>query len=250
MLELECVVDSREQSLWEDLQGLPIPTRTAMLPLGDVLIQKQEEVLLMMERKTVRDLVQSLKDGRYHDQRRRWLEFRSQSPHSSISLWVEGDLLATDMDPVLKSSLVNSLFRLQSKHHILVHQVRTREAFVKSLQMVVEKLSKDPYHLVPDGAIATTTTATSTAMNQYRKSAHSQEQYWQDCLTLVPGVSPAIAQTIQTAYPTLVSMVMALRQDPHQTMEQIAQLRANGKRRLGEKLAHKIAQHLDPSFGT
>lgn len=244
---LECVVDSREQSLWEDLRDLPIPTRTAMLPLGDVLIQREEEVLLLLERKTVRDLIQSLKDGRYHDQRRRWLEFRDQSPQSSIAVWIEGDLLATEMDPALKSALVNSLFRLQSKHHILVHQTRTREAFVKSLYMVVEKLSKDPYHLVPDG---TTTITTTPTMNQYKKSAHSLEQYWQDCLTLVPGVSPAIAQTIQTIYPTLVSIVEALRQDPQQTLGQIAQLRTNGsKRRLGEKLAYKIVQHLDPSFG-
>ena len=247
---LECVLDSREQSLWEDLQQpqFPIPVRTEMLPLGDVLIQKQDnkEILLMLERKTVRDLIQSLRDGRYHDQRKRWLEFRSQSPQSFVSVWIEGDLLASDMDPVLKSSLINSLFRLQSKHHILVHHVRTRSAFVESLRMVVEKLAKDPYHLLPDGANGIGGTATT--MNQYRKSAHSQEQYWQDCLTLVPGVSPQIAQKVQTIYPTLVSMTRALGDDPQGTIQKISLLQTSEKRKLGEKLAQKIVRHLDPSL--
>lgn len=249
---LECLLDSREQSLWEDLQQhpLPVPTRVSMLPIGDVVIQKQQEegneILLMIERKTVRDLVQSLKDGRYHDQRKRWLEFRTQSPNSFVSLWVEGDLLATPMDDIVRSSLVNSLFRLQSKYNILIHHVRSREAFLKSLQVVVEKFEKDPYHLVPGET--TPTTAPSLNMNQYRKSAHSQEQYWQDCLTLIPGVSPQTAHKIQALFPTMVSMLNALENDPRHTLKQISEIRASEKRKVGDKLAQKILQHIDPTI--
>lgn len=246
---LECLLDSREQSLWEDLQQHPltIPTHVRMLPLGDIVIQKQDgnEILLMIERKTVRDLVQSLKDGRYHDQRKRWLEFRTQSPNSFVSLWIEGDLLATDMDDIVKSSLVNSLFRLQSKFNILIHHVRSREGFLKSIQMVVEKLEKEPYHLVPNEI---TTATTGVNMNQYRKSAHSQEKYWQDCLTLVPGVSPQTAQKIRSIYPTLVALVEELNHDPRHTREQISEIKISEKRKLGKKLAEKILQHLDPSL--
>jgi len=247
---LECVLDSREQSLWEDLQQHPlsIPTRLSMLPLGDVLIQKENEILLMIERKSVRDLVQSLKDGRYHDQRKRWLEFRTQSPQSFVSLWLEGDLMATDMDDILKSSLVNSLFRLQSKHNILVHHVRSRDAFLQSLRMVVEKFGKDPYHLVPEKDMSNHTACATLNMNQYRKSAHSQEQYWQDCLTLIPGVSPQTAQKIQSVYPTMVSLMGELQIDPHKTLETISQLKINEKRKLGEKVAQKILQHMDPTI--
>lgn len=245
---LECLLDSREQSLWEDLQQqpLPIPTRVSMLPIGDVVIQKEEEILLMIERKTVRDLVQSLKDGRYHDQRKRWLEFRTQSPNSFVSLWVEGDLMAAPMEETVRSSLVNSLFRLQSKYNILIHHVRSREAFLKSLRMLVEKFEKDPHHLVPCGTTATTTPLVD--MNQYRKSAHSREQYWQDCLTLVPGVSPQTAQKIQTLFPTMVSMMNALENDPRRTREQISGIRASEKRKVGDKLAQKVLEHLDPTI--
>ena len=248
---LECLVDSREQALLDDLQQKPlsITTCSQMLPLGDVIIQKQEgnEVLMMIERKTVRDLIQSLRDGRYHDQRKRWLEFRLQSPLSFISLWIEGDLMATDMDDGLRSSLLNSLFRLQSKHQVLVHHVRSREAFVKSLRMVVEKFDKDPYHLRPTDSELLPTTL-NLDMKQYRKSAHSQEEYWQDCLCLIPGVSSQTTQKIRTLFPSLMSLVESLHNDPRATMKAISQIPLSEKRKLGEKLAQKILCHIDPTL--
>jgi ERCC4-type nuclease len=223
-----------------------------MLPIGDIVIQKRhddgtDEILLMIERKTVRDLVQSLKDGRHHDQRKRWLEFRGQSPNSFVSLWIEGDLLMAPMDDTVRSSLVNSLFRLQSKHNILVHHARSREAFLTSLRIVIGKLEKDAYHLVPDDTRASSSSV-AVDMNRFRKSAHSQEQYWQDCLTLIPGVSPQTAHKIQTLFPTMMSMMKALEDDPRHTWAQISEIRASEKRKLGGKLAQKIVQHIDPTI--
>lgn len=243
---LECITDSREQDLFHDLQNqLTIPTRTQMLPLGDIIIQKDDgEILLMIERKSVRDLVQSLKDGRHHDQRRRWLEFIENSPNSFVSLWVEGDLMTTMMDDTLKSSLLNSLFRLQSKHRIIVYCVRTRTDFINSLKMVVNKFEKDPHHLVP----TPTGQPTTPNLNQYKKSAHSGEHYWQNCLSLVPGVSQQTAQKLTIQFPSLVCFVEELNNNPHTLFQNLSNLKINEKRRLGEKLAQKIIQHIHPTL--
>lgn len=246
MVELECIVDSREQTLYENLQQqLSIPVKKQMLVLGDVVVQKQEggEVLFLLERKTVRDLVHSLKDGRFHDQRRRWKEYSQPHPSVSVSVWVEGDLLSADMDETMRSSLLNALFRLQSKHDVIVHQVRTRDAFVKSLQMVVEKLEKDAYHLVKD----TTTTqnanivATTDTMSQHRKSSKSRETYWMDCLALIPGVSNSTAQKITAYFPTMASIVQT---DISDVLPRLSEIQISEKRRLGDKLAKKILEHI------
>ena len=244
-MELECIVDTREQALFEDLQQrLLVPVKKEMLVLGDVVVQKKDygEVLLVLERKTVRDLVHSLKDGRFHDQRRRWKEYRQPHPSVSISVWVEGDLLSADMDETMRSSLLNALFRLQSKHQVLVHQVRTRDAFVKSLQMVVEKLGKDPYHLVD--VETSDPHATMDAMSQHRKSSKSKETYWMDCLALIPGVSSTTAQKIQTHFPSMRLFVKRLSEDKENVRQQLSEIQLNEKRRLGDKLADKIIQHI------
>jgi ERCC4-type nuclease len=243
---LECVVDAREQSLVEGLaHRLSIPVRTQMLPVGDVLVQTdQGEVLLLIERKTVRDLVQSLRDGRYHDQRRRWEELRSHSPHTTLALWLEGDLLSAGVDETLRSSLLNALFRLQTKHRILVHTVRSRDAFVQSLQLAVQKLGKDPYHLLPQ--TGENSSPPPPDLGRYKKSAHTQEHYWQNCLALIPGVSPQTAQKITEHFPSLVLFLRGLAEDPQGTLRRLADLPVYETRKLGGKQALRILQHMDP----
>lgn len=246
---LECWVDSRETSLLEDLQKQQqIHVASKMLALGDIIIQKKEgEILMMIERKTVRDLIHSLKDGRYHDQRRRWLEFMKDSPNSSVSVWVEGDLMATEMEETLRSSLLNSLFRLQSKHNILVHHVRSREAFQKSLLMVMEKFEKDPYHLVPSPSDVATHTQ-NTSLNQYKKSSHSEDIYWQSCLTLIPGVSSQAAEKLTFVFPSMIGIMEDLKEDPQKVFDKMTAIKISEKRKLGDKLAIKILRHLYPTL--
>lgn len=237
---MECLVDSREMELFQDLQSvLTIPTIMKMLPLGDVVVQTTDgNLLLMIERKSVRDLVQSLRDGRYHDQRKRWVEYKVDSPSTSISLWLEGDLLSTDMDPMLRSSLLNALFRLQSLHRVIVHTVRTRAQFIQSLQMVIEKLVKDPYHLVEQKP------TTVIPLHQYRKSAHSQETYWQSCLAMIPGISMQIAQKLIVQYPSMLTLMEKLQENREKTVEELSEIRIHEKRRLGKKQAQKIVAHM------
>lgn len=249
---VECLVDSREQSLFHDLQhhplAFPVPIRTRMLEIGDVLFQtEQGEILFLMERKSVRDLVHSLKDGRYHDQRHRWHEFLKDSPHSIVSLWVEGDLMMAEMEETTRSSLMNSLLRLQTRHHIVVHQVHSREGFIKSLQMVAQKLKQDPYHLVmkPED---TQLTLPPPSLANYKKSVHSQENYWQSCLALIPGISCPTALKITTLYPTLRDFVQHYLDNPQEVVHHLTELKINDKRKLGGKQAQKIVQFLFPSL--
>lgn len=242
---LECIVDSREQKLWEDLQDkLTVHLQTKMLALGDVLVQTDKgEILLMIERKSVRDLVQSLRDGRYHNQRKRWEEFRRNSPNTCVSLWLEGDLLSADMEENMKSSLLNALFRLQTKHNTIVHQVRTRDAFVRSLQMVVQKMEKEPHHLLPKPE----ENVPMVDLGRYKKSAHTEEEHWQNCLALVPGVSPQTASKINSHFPSLSSFMRDLETVPEDALHRLAAIPLHEKRRLGEKQAVKIIRHFHPS---
>lgn len=240
-------MDSREQFLFHDLENyssFPIPFKTKMLEIGDVLFQtEQGEILLLLERKTVRDLVHSLKDGRYHDQRNRWHEFLKDSPHSTVSLWIEGDLMTADMEEQTRSSLLNSLLRLQTRHHIVVHQVHSREGFLKSLQLVAQKLQQDPYHLVmkPEDTVLT------PSLGQYKKSAHSEENYWQSCLALIPGISNQTALKITTLYPNLCVFIQQYREKPQEVLTSLTELKINEKRKLGGKQAQKIVRFLFPT---
>lgn len=233
---ISCVIDSREQELIKDLEGFD-NVKSEMLTIGDLIVYNEEKPIFLIERKSVRDLVQSLKDGRYHDQRRRWKEFQNDFPDLSVSLWVEGDLMGVEMDETLRGSLLNSLFRLQSIHGVIVHHVKNRNAFVKSLKLVLEKFNKDPSHLLGGSDVKSSNTLD---MRNYKKDKNGQESFWRNCLSLISGVSQNTAMKIVQVFPTLKGFI---EQDKIELEKKLSEI-SIGKRKLGKALADKIIKHV------
>ena len=85
---MKIVLDDREIHLYEKLipivQDKEIITKKT-LPLGDILINKDDNSeLLLIERKTITDLLSSIKDGRYEEQSYRLIHSSGIPPHNII----------------------------------------------------------------------------------------------------------------------------------------------------------------------
>ena len=78
------------------------------LPLGDIIFCKDEQELLIIERKSVADLAASIKDGRYQEQSYR-LDGTELHNHNIVYL-IEGNMARATFD---KSALYSSMFSLQ-----------------------------------------------------------------------------------------------------------------------------------------
>lgn len=237
---MDLVIDAREHSLIEDLRNYQkesVNILTEHMELGDVMIRKDGVPLFLMERKSVDDLLASLKDGRYHDQRRRWKEFQIDLPQARVAIWIEGDLLAArSADEKILGSLVNSLHRLQSIHGILVYQVSGRPAFIRSIGMMLDKFLKDPHHLLPptdspppDGGFVD--------LKKYKKTTViSPKCLWHNILTMVPGVSSAMANKIMESFPTLQSLMEC------RDVQQLSTIQLSTSRKLGKVIATRIME--------
>lgn len=238
--DMELVVDAREASLLSDLDGFEYATTSSSLPIGDLLIKNEDRILLLIERKTVSDLVASLRDGRYHQQRKRWLEFMQHDAGVRVALFIEGDLMTAAMDETLRGSLLNSIFRLQTIHHIIVHHVRNRHAFILSLRLLMKKFEKDPDHLL---AAAVATAPAVLDLSPYKKTALVDSTVvWQSILSLLPGVSKEMAVKIAAVFPALSDFM----NDPD-AVARLAEIRISEKRRLGAKQAQRMVELLRPS---
>ena len=114
---MRLIIDNREQGLYEKCEAILAndpgyaTIETQVLPLGDILVKTDEgKDVMIVERKTLTDLLSSIKDGRYEEQSHR-LKHASGFPTHHIVYIIEGmfSTLRTIMEKKLIISAIASL---------------------------------------------------------------------------------------------------------------------------------------------
>jgi len=114
-------IDVRENDLIANIKGIientmayrDLEISIESLPIGDIILSDKEKDLVIIERKTVNDLLASIKDGRYEEQSYR-LNGSSYHNHNIIYL-IEGDINRVNRfkdNRIDKTTLYSSLFSL------------------------------------------------------------------------------------------------------------------------------------------
>ena len=100
---MKLVIDKRENELFDKLsiylemfENKNIKLENDVLPLGDILV-KDDNNLLIIERKTINDLLSSIKDGRYSEQSLRLSNNTECNNHNVIYL-IEGNITSRSRD--------------------------------------------------------------------------------------------------------------------------------------------------------
>ena len=114
---MKVIIDERERDLYEKCSsivnagGTYINLSKRVLPLGDIHITTDEDKdVLLIERKSLSDLLASIKDGRYEEQSYRLIHSSGYPPHSIIYI-IEGQIsnLRTPMEKKIVYSALTSL---------------------------------------------------------------------------------------------------------------------------------------------
>lgn len=147
-------VDTREHDLLQQINILTanipifkdIVIKSETLPLGDIIICDDKEEKLIIERKSVTDLLASIKDGRYEEQSYR-LNGLNHHNHNIIYL-IEGDVnrvnrFKTD-NHVEKLTLYSAMFSLNYYKGFSVFRSFSLEETATIICNMAYKLKKDP----------------------------------------------------------------------------------------------------------
>jgi len=143
------VIDARERELIKQFQGDHVEVR--MLELGDALIEADEGVMFVLERKTYDDLYASVKDGRYQNQKTRLM---ATYDVKKVVYVIEGRVdemaFATTMSNPQTKICLGCIYNMTFRDHLKI--VRTRDlgdtaAFIQGLY---DRIKEDPnkYRLV------------------------------------------------------------------------------------------------------
>ena len=232
---LYLTLDSRETKLINNIKDRDldkyanlINVETKQLEIADILVENNEKTLLI-ERKTVSDLLSSIKDGRYKEQKTRLLA----SGHD-VTYIIEGDDILSNFNQrnqdILSSIYMFSMYR--DKIH-LVFTKNTTDTATFILTLCTKMIDKAEKFVTNDNP-----TQYVDCIKMKKISNITPDVCYIMQLSQIPTISSTIAKNIHKHYPTMRNLVNAL----DVTEDKVSLLCKIEK--IGKEKACKILEHL------
>lgn len=234
------ILDNREHALIAELTRVGTAFQTAVLDIGDILIQTEEgEPLLVAERKTHADFASSVMDGRYREQRTRLMATRGQGV---AVLYILEGLWSPGVDRQFHGTSELQLQRLTSRMILRYGMpVLCTSSLAETAQWCCrffQQISAEADVFHPKGLAAETMGAMATYTTTFsavKKGNKDSGGVAVSMLSAVPGLGGkrVVALLAQKSIAELVSMTAA----------EIGSLQVGG-RKLGDKVGVALSEAL------
>ena len=210
--KLNILIDSRESNLYNDIINRDLDIYTNKIEfnknnidIGDINI-KYRDIEYIFERKTINDLISSIHDGRYREQKARMID---NYDNKRITYIIEGDDILSsktyNKSKVLQSTYLNILFR-DNIRLVLTKNVNETATLILSLSI---KIIENPENF--NNISNNNTTYTDHLKLKKKKIENIDEKtcYLMQ-LSQIPYISNTIAKNISNIYPSMTSLILAL----------------------------------------
>ena len=228
-MTLTLKIDNREQKLIAQLKD--IEYTECQLELGDIIISNNDNIIIVIERKTTNDLECSIKDGRYKEQKYRLSKLKDDN--IIVIYLIEG----TKKTKSSWSAQINTMIR----DNLYVFRTYNIQETVEFLQTVMKNIPKfiDSFNKPDDNQIQTTEYIDSVTIK--KKQTCSEDIF---CLQLqqISGISVTIAKCIQDEFPNWKELIT------NGTIENIKEIKYKCKtgkeRKVGKVIATRLFNYL------
>lgn len=215
------------------------------LPLGDAIITDGSNERVIIERKSLRDLTASIKDGRYEEQSYR-LNGINHHNHNIIYL-IEGDMNRPNVfkDKMDKSTLYSAMFSLNyykgfsvlrsiaidetamiicnMAYKIKKSDTDNKQAYYSNKQIITEKIIKDCDGIVSDiNALNTPivevvadkeTDNYCSVVKKVKKENITPDNIGEILLSQIPEISNVSAKAIMIQFKTFPNLILKINED-------------------------------------
>ena len=145
---MKLIIDNRETDLFEKCQSIVFSKQNytvleeAVLPIGDVLVKTDEDRdIMIIERKTLADLLASIKDGRYEEQSHRLRHASGFRSHNILYI-IEG-VLATLKTPLEKKLVYSAITSLNHFKGFSVLRTSSVQETAEFLVCMADKIDRN-----------------------------------------------------------------------------------------------------------
>lgn len=257
---MKIVVDYREHDLYDVLidktmtLGDGIIVKENLL-LGDIQIQKEYgEQMIIFERKTVKDLLASIKDGRYSEQSYRLTHSCDVHNHNIVYI-IEGNLYhgIADIEKRIALNAFISLMIFKGFSVLNTQSVTETGNMIVSIMLKVEKeyaKNKIPYYYCSKDnntqpqVKASTETDYVDVVKKTKKDNITKNNIGNIMLCQIPGISASISKVILNDFNSFREFLDELKENPDFLNTLVIQS-PNGKtRKISKTIIENIKNYL------
>ena len=241
---MQVVIDYRETKLFELLKDIiksdEIELVKENLLLGDIIIRIDNVDKIIIERKSVNDLISSIKDGRYNEQSLR-LSSLEQDNHNIIYL-IEGDV------KVQKQMVYSAIFSINYYKGFSIYRSSNIEDTAYIISNITLKLLKEksrvPYYNNNKEEENSKDVNYSSVIKKKKSDNITKDNFGEIVLMQIPGISNITASYIMKEFKTIMNLMEKLKENPN-TLDNFAYINDNQQsRKINKNCIKNIIEYL------
>ena len=238
---VKLLVDNREEKIIQIIQNLDSLNFNFIikqLNIGDFqILLDNDDIIHVYERKTLKDLECSIKDGRYKEQKNRLLELKNNG--IKVFYIIEN---FTSISDIKDKSVLGSIISISLSDDIpclFTNNYSDTFLLLKEIMLRVQKDTKKFYEKKE--------LSESINITKKRSDNINKENILIIMLSQIPGISEKVSTIIYNHHNTISSLISKLNQfdSDKQKIVYLSSLKIDSiKRSVGEKTAEKIISFL------
>jgi ERCC4-type nuclease len=240
---MKIIIDEREVALYERMVSLDtgILLVKQVLQIGDAIIQNDDIDLCVIERKTLQDLLSSIKDGRYEEQSHRLTHTSGLSSHNIIYI-IEGNMstIQTDKEKQLIYSSITSLNYYKGFSVLRTTSVNDTADLIIGM---TRKIDKNNAKGVLPYTNCEQITPYANVVKKTKKDNITTENISQIMLCQIPGVSIVTSTAIFAKFGTIKKLITSIADNPD-CMNDLSYIQSGKSRKVNSTAIKKIKDFL------
>jgi len=211
------------------------------------MVRNGQDIILVLERKTVSDLKASICDGRAREQRARLLNCGICKDR--IMYLIEGNmdkLLNDKVSGVPVSTLISSLINTQLRDGLKVYKTSSIRETANYIRRLYDKLIKDgDNYFKTDNNLPITDVQYCSTLKKKKKENMTPRVWFISQLCLIPQITEILAEEIVSTYPSVVKLLEAYSSlDDCNRASMLSDitypLKTGKQRRIGDKISKRV----------
>jgi len=233
----ELIIDNRENLVISKLEGYNF--KTEQLDLGDIIFKEEGEIILIIERKTIKDLKASIVDGRIKEQKARLL-----GSNTNIMYLIEGDLYNENVGKFPVKTLIGSIINTELRDNIRVYRTMSIDETIEFIKKLHDKLNKDGKTFFKEVKVDY-----AGSLKKKKKENMTPEVWFRTTLETIPHVSDKVSSVIVEKYKTYANLIETYSKIPEELREKLLMdieytIANDKKRKIGIKISQRIYKFL------